>query len=277
MSTEDASVFTGILDSVRAQLRSPRVLSVRVGGAVCSMLNVDDPLDGLALDLLTAREPFEVEWLLSSLFTPTYREREACEAVLPLEGIAEGVIETLVTALSAEKLFCLVSFGHREQQVPVLPVVIERYVRLLHLNAGVHPLLLPLLRTWESVAERLSLTSLARRSVWQTESRAHLLRSALQAMGERGSFRVEKVRFLTDFVGSYRPSDETHLLRALANLVEAYHQDNAHPVYNQQLEHYQGENIRSRYCDSEVKAFRLSMAHALLTDFGYSPPLVLVE
>lgn len=249
---------------------------MRVGGAVCSLLNVDDPLDGLSQESLSIRESFEVEWLLSSLFTPAHLEREACESLLPPEGLADEMIERLVTVLASENLFCPVSFGHRERLVPVLAVVIERYVRLLHLRASVHPVLLPVLHGWEDASERLLLASLARRSVWQTESRARMLQDVLEAMRERGSFRVEKVRFLTDFVGSYRPVDTPELLRALANLVEAYHQDNAHPVYNQQLEHYQGESIRSQYCDSEVKGHRLAMAHALLTDLGYTPSLVLV-
>ncbi|MBF0460408.1 MAG: hypothetical protein HQL87_03340 [Magnetococcales bacterium] len=267
------SVPDNILACVRVQLLRPRVLSVRVGGAVCGLLEVADPLDGLCLEVLTAREPFEVEWLLSSLFTPTPQEMEACEAALPLAGLTDAVVEALVTALAAENLFCPVSYGHREQAVPVMAVVIDRYVRLLHLNAAVHPLVCALLETGIGGADRLVLSSLARRPVWHPESRARLLCRALRVMAERGTFQLDKVRFLTDFVGSYRPQDEAGLLQALLGLVDAYHQDGEHPIFNQQLEHHQGENIRSQYCGPDVKSFRLTMAHALLADFGYSPAL----
>ncbi len=263
------SVPEDLLDRVRAQLLRPRVLSVRVGGAVCGLLQVSDPLDGLTLELLRVCEPFEVEWLLASLFTPTHPEREVCEVALPPEGIADAVVEALITRLVAEDLYCPLSYGHREKAVPVMAVVIERYVRLLHLNAGIHPLLRPVLQAWVEGADRLILCSLARRPVWHPEKRAHLLCRVLQRMVEKGSFQVDKIRFLTDFVGSYRPAGEQELLQALVNLVDAYHQDTEHPVFNQQLEHYQGDNLRSRYCGPEVKAFRLAMVHALLADFGY--------
>ncbi|MEO5362547.1 MAG: hypothetical protein H7838_02845 [Magnetococcus sp. DMHC-8] len=269
-----SSLPDGLLTCVRAQLVRPRELSVRVGGAVCGMLNVRDPLDGLHRDLLQHREPYEVEWLLSTLFTPTRQEREACEVALPPVGIDAVAVGVLVTCLSAEALDCPVLYGHREAPVPVMPVVIERYVRLLHLDAGIHPLLLPILQGWGDEGVRLVLCSLARRSVWHPEQRAAMLLDLLQTMRARDAFRVEKIRFLTDFVGSYRPVGKPELRSALVNLVEAYHQDTEHPIFNQQLEHYQGENLRSRYCGPDVKAYRLAMAHALLTDLDCSSAML---
>lgn len=262
-----------LLDCVRLQLLAPRALSVRVGGAISSLLGVDDPLEGLSLERLSACEPFEVEWLLSSLFTPTHREREACETFLPPEGLASEVVDDLVAILSSDVLFCPISYGHQMQAVPVMGVLIERYVRLLHWDAAIPPLLRPVLADWVEGQDRVTLSSLARRPAWQSLHRAQMLYHALQAMVERDSFRIDKVQFLTDFVASYRPDGQQALLRALANLVEAYHQDSEHPIFNQQLEQYQGENLRSRYCDADVKAFRLAMAYALLTDLSDSPAM----
>ncbi|MEO5340116.1 MAG: hypothetical protein H7837_06295 [Magnetococcus sp. MYC-9] len=271
-----ASLPDGMVGIVRGQLMRPRALSVRAGGAVCGLLGVEDPLDGLRREVLELREPFEVEWLLSPLFTPASQELEGCEPALPVAGLVASEVDALAVALVAESLSCPVSYGHREQEVPVMEVVIDRYVRLLHLDAAIHPLLLPVLEQWAAGADRFALFSLARRSVWQRESRARLLQVALQAMLSKESCRVDKVRFLTDFVGSYRPAGEQELVHALTNLVDAYHRDHEHPIYNQMLEHYQGGNIRSQSCGADVRAYRLSMAHALLVDFGYSPALHVV-
>ncbi|MBF0399233.1 MAG: hypothetical protein HQL80_06495 [Magnetococcales bacterium] len=267
----DPIVPNGLFECVRAQLLAPKVLTVRVGGTICGLMGVDDPLDGLALDLLRAREPFEVELLLSPLFTPTHTEMEACESVLPLEGIGKEAQERLVTSLANEDLFCPVSYGHRAQAVPVMEVVIERYVRLLHLSLAIHPLLRPVVQAWVDDKERSVLSSLARRSVWHSEQRARLLGDVLQVMKERETFRVDKVRFLTDFVVTYRPNGKQELLHMLSSLLEAYHQDSEHPIYNQQLEHYQGGNIRSRYCGADVRSFRVAMANALIADCDPSP------
>ncbi|MBF0161803.1 MAG: hypothetical protein HQL88_05910 [Magnetococcales bacterium] len=260
-----------LVSVVRGQLLRPRALSVRVAGAVSGMLGVDDPLDGLSLEVLAGREPFEVELLLSPLFTPNVLDREACEFALPASGLAVGVVEALVMTLTSAELFCPVSYGHRGQAVPLLGVVIERYVRLLHLEAPVPPLVLPRLEGWQEGDARLVLFSLARRPVWQSEQRSRLLDRLLQAMLARGSCQVDKVRFLTDFVASYRPTGERELLQALTNLVDAYHRDHEHPIYNQQLEHYQGGNIRSSSCGADVRAYRLAMAHALLVDLDHAP------
>ena len=269
-----------VVNIIRGQLLRPRSVSVRVGGTVCGMLGVEDPLDGLSLEVLSACEPFEVELLLSPLFTPVPPDLEACEAALPAAGLTAAAVEGVVAALTVANLFCPLSYGHREQAVPVLEVVIDRYVRLLHLTAGVPALLLPLLESIQLGEEdetRVTLFSLARRPVWHAENRARLLERVLQAMLERGSYQVDKVRFLTDFVGSYRPAGEVELLHALTNLVDAYHRDHEHPIYNQQLEHYQGGNIRSNSCGADVRARRLAMAHALLTDLDHSPVLSVVS
>jgi hypothetical protein len=269
-----SSYYPALLACIRRELTCPREMSVRVGSSVCSLLDVRDPLDGLTREILQEREAYEVEWLLSPLFTPTDQERERCEEALPLAGVDAATVERLELVLAAEGLYCAIRYGHRERPVPVMPVVIERYLRLLHLQDGVNALLLPLLQAWPEASERMILTSLARRKVWQQDHWAQVFLLAWQAMMARESFDVEKFRFLTDFIGSYRPADQDELVQSMTNLVDAYHRDHEHPVYNQQLEHYQGGNIRSQSCGPEIKAYRLAMTHGLLTDFSFSDTMI---
>ena len=273
-----SNISTHIQDIVCVQLMRPRALTVQVAGSVCDMLSVDDPLDGLDQALFQRLMPFETELLLSPLFTPVPQDLEACEPALPVAGMPDAEVASLVSGLVAKSLHCPLSYGQREKLVPLMEVVIERYVRLLHLDSRIDPLLLPSLETiaeegrGEPVgqAERWTLFSQAHRPVWNTSKRAQLLNICLQTMIERATFRLDKIRFLTDFVGSYRPGGAKELVDALVNLMDAYHHDSEHPVYNQQLEHYQGDNIRSQYCGPAVKAFRLTMAHALLSDFRHA-------
>ena len=255
------------------QLVRPRVLTVQVSGAISGRLGVEDPLDGLSQAALRDLAPFEIELLFAPLFTPVAQDLEACEPSLPPAGITALAVDDLVSMLVEESLQCPLSYGQKEVMLLLVDVIVERYVRLLHLSTSIHPLLLSTLEhavAGASALHRWVLFSQARNVVWQTEERALLLKACLGAMAERSTFQLDKVRFLTDFVHSYRPAREAGLVRALSNLLEAYHQDNEHPVYNQQLEHYQGDNIRSRYCGPAVKAFRLSMARALLSDLGHS-------
>lgn len=276
-----SQTLVALQEIILTQLLQPRTLSVRQAGAVCVALEVDDPLDGLNQEGLGELQPYEIELLLSQLFTPTNKEQEACEAALPASGINDAEVEALLSALTATSPHFPLSFGQREQSVPLSEVVIDRYLRLLRLNAAVHPLLLPTLETFGNQdhhdgrnKERWALFSQARNPVWKTSKKAQLLNSFLQAMVARASLRIDKVQFLTSFVRSYRPTGEQGLIQALHNLVASYQEDEEHPVYNQQLEHYQEENIRSEHCGTQVKAFRLAMANALLADFKHlaAPP-----
>lgn len=286
VSNVSFTALNDILGIVRAQLVRPRLLSVQEAGAFVDMLGVEDPLDGLASEDFFRLEPFEIELLFSPLFTPTSQDVEACEPALPPAGMPDADVAKVVSSLAAEALRFPLSFGQREEMAPVSEEVIERYVRLLHLNAGIHATLVPVLEQvvsgWmvaasrakkdgergAADADRWGLFSLVRSAVWQTDKRTSLLKSCLEAMLETSTVRLDKVRFLTDFVRSYRPVGEQALVNALFHLVEAYHQDQEHPIYNQQLEHYQGGSIRSQHCGPAIKTHRLVMAHALLADFG---------
>lgn len=272
-----------ILSLVQVQLERPRVLSLQVAGAIGAQLGVDDPLEGLDRECWCHWAPDEVGALFAPLFTPDFSDREVCESALPPVGLDPAAVASLVTTLGARSLECPLVFGEQERPLPLDEGVIERYVRLLHLDAAIHPLL------WQTmeglVAEgaplplneqaRCVLFSRARASVWSGDAgRAALLGRYLTVVAEKGTFRADKVVFLTEFMRSYRPSDEAKLIQALHNLVEAYHQDGDHPVYNPRLQHHQRSSIRSQYCGPAVKAFRLTMARDLLADFGHvaAPP-----
>lgn len=265
------TVLTNIQDIVREQLVRPRMLSVKVATLFVEMLDVEDPLDGLNSELFRCLEPFEEELLFSPLFTPKSEDLEACEPFLSPEGMSETALEDLVSALHAENLLVLLSYGHREERVRIAEVVIERYVHLLHLHVSIHPVLLPVVENVAAhvrdLSDRKVFFSQARRPTWSSANRAALLKSCLDAMLERKTVQLDKVKFLTEFVHSYRPAGKKELLNALFNLVESYHRDQEHPIYNQRLEHYQGGNIRSEQCGPEIKNHRLAMAHALLADF----------
>lgn len=253
---------------VQSLLVKPRHLSARVGSSISMASGKSDPLEGLQTGCLEILEPFEVEILLAPVFTPSEHSLEACECVLPPSGIPEKEVDQLVVDLIHANLRCPLMFGQDTVEVLIPEVVIERYVPLLHLSNGIDPCVLEILEKLDYPKEdRDALYSFARNGVWSSGVAENVLKPCLQVLVEKGTFQLQKIRFLTAFVGSYRPSDVTTLLQALSNLIEAYHQDNEHPIYNVQLEHYQGDSIRSQFCGTKVKAFRLSMARALLSDF----------
>ena len=259
-----------LLTIVRQRLIRPRVLTTRLAGALASTFDAEDPLANMAPNCLESMEPYEVEILLSPLFTPTDEDREYCEPGLPLTGISAQESTWIIDTLAKEKNGCKLEFGDSRCQ-PILPeVIIDRFVRLLGLERPVAPLAVSQLGASLSGKDRFRAFSLARRAVWQGKFAKNLLEPWLSATQIKNSFSPDKMQFFSDFVRTYRPGKVAELQEALANLVESYRLDENHPVFNERLAEYQTGSIRSEHCGESVKAHRLAMAHGILADFASS-------
>jgi len=255
-----------LMGVIRGQLSGDRYLSARNASAISTQLNVEDPLLGLKAGVLKHREEYEVDLLVSPLFTPSMQDRAACEPFLPLEGISGEEERSIIVQLSQQALESKVIFGDDTVMMPVLEVAVERHVHLLRLSVAVSADVRDMLGRF-LVGEDLSLgMSYARSHVWT--QLPNLLGRCLQAMIAKNTFTLEKFGFLRDFVRSYHPKDIPSLIQSLNNLLEAYHTGNDRPVFNQQLEDHQATAIRSSQCDEEVQKFRVQMTNALLSDFA---------
>lgn len=256
---------SALADILRGQLTRDRFLSSRNAGAIATQLNVDDPLLGLKPGVLQHREEYEVDLLVSPLFTPTMEDRAECEPSLPLEGISKGEEQALITLLVGEALKCKVFFGDSSTVLEVPEVAVERHIHLLRLSVAVGAHVRDKLGQLLSGSELFLGMSYARSQIWTQIP--GLLGVCLDRMIVKRSFDLEKFGFLRDFVRSYHPKDLPGLIHSLNNLVESYHTDNSRPVFNQQLEDYQATAIRSTNCDETVQKYRIGMANALLADF----------
>ncbi len=258
-------VNTALAEIIRGQLTRDRYLSSRNAGAIATQLNVDDPLLGLKPGVLQHREEYEVDLLVSPLFTPTMEDRAQCEPSLPLEGVSQGEERDLIARLAAEALRCKVFFGESSTVLELPEVAVERHVHLLRLSVAVNPVVKDKLAQLLTGAELSLGMSYARSQIWTQIP--GLLGVCLDRMMAKHSFTLDKFGFLRDFVRSYHPKDLPGLIQSLNNLVESYHTDNIRPVFNQQLEDYQASAIRSANCDENVQKYRVQMANALLADF----------
>ena len=259
-----------LLKIIEGLLGRERILSNKLGGRISTTMGVDDPLEGLTAERLQGLEEYELELLLAPLFTPTMDDQIACEAALPLTGFPTGGQETLVAQLLAAHIRCDLVFGDGRQPLSPPEVVVERFVRLLRLDGVVDQAVAAYFETLDAAARHRCLC-LARRRVWRSPERAALLRRCLEIMRDKNSFDPERFDFLSCFVHTYHPVGVSGLVTALENLMESYHRDHEHPIFNERLEEHQGGNIRSRYCGPEVKALRVRMARSFLVDFDKQP------
>ncbi|MBF0152628.1 MAG: hypothetical protein HQL64_02675 [Magnetococcales bacterium] len=256
----------GVLSELRRSLTRTRQLEARAATRIRDRLRVDQPLDGLVTQRIARLEPYEVELLLASLFTPDNSDREPFEAVLPLEGVGTATLAGMVKTLAQENIECPVEFAGDACRLVVPEIIIERYVRLLHLDQPIQKAVAERVNTLFSAPHRQHALCCVRQPVWQGEERMALLLELLEMMQASLADGVEKLVFLSDFVESYRPLDLAQLTWQLIHLVESYQDTEIGPVFNPELENLQVNALGSRYSGHQVKGQRLAMAHSLLKD-----------
>ncbi|MBF0455719.1 MAG: hypothetical protein HQL72_12990 [Magnetococcales bacterium] len=257
-----------LYDIVRGLLISMRVLTAKTATAIINGMEVDEAIAGLGSDKIMELEEYELELLLSPLFTPTDDDRAACESALPPEGIDTDAVCHLQKQLCRANLSCQVMYGVDVGSLMIPNIVVERFVRLLGLSSPVEKGVAELLESVVAVDDRHRAFSLARRPVWRNSQNSRVLAVCLEKMAQKKSFSAEKMDFLTSFVRTYRPKEPESLVDRLNNMVEAYNRDKDHPVYNRNLAKKQENSLMPLSCNKEVRAARISMADALLADFA---------
>ncbi|MBF0446633.1 MAG: hypothetical protein HQL67_00385 [Magnetococcales bacterium] len=270
--TAEESVDSGLYKTVKRLLVSSRTLNAKTATAIINGLNVDDAIAGLSAGRVNDLEEFEIELLLSPLFTPSDLDRAACESVLSPLGLKAKEYAALQAKLCRANLTCPVVYGVDTGSLVIPDIVIERYLKLLDLTSPVSESIIPLLETAVAEDNRNWAFSLARRPVWRNQQNRDVLLACLEKMIQNGSFSAEKLDFLTSFVRTYRPKETENLLIRLTNMIEAYHRDKDHPVYNRNLAKKQEKSLMPLSCNTDVRAARISMAAALLSDFELNAP-----
>ncbi|MBF0158497.1 MAG: hypothetical protein HQL58_03140 [Magnetococcales bacterium] len=250
-----------IEQTIRSHLIRSRNLAAKQASVICTHLDGDDPLEKLADVSFGALEEYEIEWMLAGLFTPSDQDRVIFEPWLPVAGLTATQLDDLIDAVSSHSPFCTLTFDQRRITLLIPSILINRYVRLLHLD---HPLDDAIASQLHEIADHpYPIASLARQDVWQSPPQHQLLRQIVSTLCNRSS-RIDGdlFSFLTEMVYSGRPHSVATLLTQLRNLLESYRLEQEHPVYNPRLEEYQGNSVRSSLCGEQVKARRLAMTHS---------------
>ncbi|MBF0155779.1 MAG: hypothetical protein HQL57_01160 [Magnetococcales bacterium] len=257
---------------LRAELGRPRELTIGMVEAMTGAQGAGDPLLALGSQRVAQLPEYEQELLLSPLFTPGWEERARYEAVLPAEGLQKAEVVSLAGRLVAEGVTGLVVHGDEERSLVIPEVVLERYLRLLHLDHPLDPEVARLLRENLAGGELDQALNLSRQPVWQGERGVALLRSLVATMAAVGRVELAKILFLTEFVRFSRVGSVAVLVNHLNDLLDVYRQEgDLRPVFNVQLAKYQSKAIHSALCGEEVKRYRVELAGAILADLAGTP------
>ena len=236
-----------ILEALATELERPRELSAQVIAYLCGTYGLERTALGVFLvSELPKLEDYEVDLILSSLFTPTladqavFAERLGRAAIPKLQWPA--LIQQLVTRPTYAQL---VTRDGAKHSVPLRDVTIERLVHRLRLEGTVPEPLFKLIQELPPAADRPLLLAVARRSYWENEAHGQILMRYLTTALARDAYRLTDVVDLVKLVEIYEPADVGDLRARIPHWLQVLRQEineagGAKPFFNERVEELHG-------------------------------------
>jgi hypothetical protein len=189
-------------------------LSVRVLNYIGGTYGIDhDAIGSFLVDGLPKLEDYEIDLILSPVFTPRLADQAPFAELLGRDSVPREQWPALIRELVARPTRAqLVTSDGRPHSVPLREVSIERYVHRLRLDGAISESLFKLIDRTPPAAARPLLKAVARRAAWESEPRANIFARYLTNAASRDSYRLDDAVELLNMVESYKPVDVADLL-----------------------------------------------------------------
>jgi len=203
-----------LLETVAAELERPRELSTRVVNYIGGTYSIDyDAIGSFLVDQLPKLEDYELDLILSPVFTPRLADQAVFAELLGGEAVPRDEWSALIQQLVARPTRAqLVTSDSQSHPVTLREVTIERYVHRLRLDATIPASTFALVARTPSAADRPMIKAVARRSIWENAGRRHILDRYLTAAADRGNYSLADALELLNLVENSKPADVADLL-----------------------------------------------------------------
>ncbi len=236
-----------LLEALATELERPRELTAQVINHLAGIYGLTrDQLGPFLITELPGLEDYEIDLILSPLFTPTLRDQAVFAELLGRESFPAGQWPALIQQLAERPTRArLTGADGQTYSVPLREVTLERYVHRLRLDATIPEPLFELIQHLPPASDRPMLKAVARRAVWQSEARCKLLLHYLSATAGREDFRFDDALQLLKLVETYEPMDRQDLLGRIPHwqqvLRQALHDAaGPRPFFNERVEELHG-------------------------------------
>lgn len=240
-------VVTQLLETLAAELERQRTLTAQVINHLASTFGVTrDHLTDFLVAEMPALEDYEVDLILSPLFTPTLRDQSIFAELLGQTAVPPEEWAALIQQLVARPIRAqFVASDGQACSLPLRAVTIERYVHRLRLDATIPDSLFKLVDQWLPGADHPMLKAVARRAVWLSEPRRQILARFLAFPGSSGNHRIEDAVELLRLVETYQPADSRELLAQIPHWQQVIRQQinadaNPKPFFNERVQELHG-------------------------------------
>jgi hypothetical protein len=246
-----------LFESIACELERSREVSPQVVDHLLGSYGLSrDAIGPFLVKELPALEDYEIDLILSPLFTPTLRDQAVFAELLGRESIPSNEWPELIRQLIARPTCAqLVTEDQQTHSVRLRDVTVERYVHRLRLDAKVPEPLFKLVSHFPSAADRPLLKAIARRAIWQTDSRAQILIRYLLNRNPAERFDIRDSIELLKLMETYEPADANELLRLIPHWQQVLRQEinegtGTRPFFNERVEELHGGGRDQRRRDN---------------------------
>jgi hypothetical protein len=236
-----------LLETLASELERPRDVSGQVIGHLIGTYGVTrEKIGSFLTGELQKVEDYEIDLILSPLFTPTLRDQAVFAELLGRDSIPKDQWSGLVQQLVARPTRALlVTEDQQTQLVTLRDVTIERYLHRLRLEATIPEPLFKLLFHFPIAEDRPLLKAIARRAIWERDARREILiRYLLNPNSNAGDARRDAVELLK-LMETYEPAGLNDLLGQIPHWQQVLRQEinagpGAKPFFNERVEELHG-------------------------------------
>lgn len=195
------------------ELERPRSLGAQTVRCLTDHFGLGREAIGPFLDeQLPQLDEFEVDLLLSSLFTPKLADQAIFAGILAEKAVPAEDWPNLIARLEARPtLGHLIDESGITHQSSLQPVTLERYVHRLRLDGSADTGIVGLIDAEFPHGQHSTLLAIARRAIWNTEARRGVLRAVLKTEGTTEQRLADAIELLK-LMESSEPSGIPDLL-----------------------------------------------------------------
>jgi hypothetical protein len=205
---------------------------------------------------LPTLEDFEIDLILSPLFTPGLADQAVVAAILERDSIPASAWPALIQSLVTRPTRAhLVWDGGAAHAVVLREVTVARWVERLRLDGTIAPAVFELITTRASSSTRATLLAVARRATWEAPGRQKFLQTFWEhTLGADASEAEDSVELLR-LAETYAPADAAEVLNRIPQWEQAVRREigstvSPKPFFHDRIEEMHGGSRDSRRTDS---------------------------
>ena len=216
-----------MLETLASELERSRELPAQVVNHLAGTYGIErDAIGAFLVNELPKLEDYEIDLILSPVFTPTLHDQAVFAELLGRESVSREQWPALTHQLVARPTRApLATSDGQFHSVPLREVTVERYVHRLRLDAALPESLFNLLNQMPSAPDRPLLKAVARRAIWESDARRDILVRYLTATAGGDTYRLGDVVELLKLVEIYQPADVADLLAHIPHWQQVLRQE----------------------------------------------------